>query len=100
MEERRPVWRVAGNTLNKQSRTADNGWSSDLVVGRGANNSLPSKLALLRNGYMCHGTGLILCNNKMGPQEVGCGVMEWIDLGQDRDRRRALVNAVMKLQVP
>jgi hypothetical protein len=35
------VWRVAANILNKQSRTADKGWSSSLVVGRGANNSSP-----------------------------------------------------------
>jgi hypothetical protein len=35
------VWRVAANTLNKQSRTADEGWSSSLGVGRGANNFSP-----------------------------------------------------------
>jgi hypothetical protein len=35
------VWRVAANTLNKQSRAADKGWSSSLGVGRGANNSSP-----------------------------------------------------------
>ena len=28
------------------------------------------------------------------------GDMEWIDLAQDRGRRRALVNAVMNLRVP
>jgi hypothetical protein len=41
MEERSPVWRVAVNKLNKQSRTADEGWSCSLGVGRGANNSSP-----------------------------------------------------------
>jgi len=37
MGERPPIWRVAANTLNKQSRTADKVWSSSLGVGRGAN---------------------------------------------------------------
>ena len=36
--ERPPLWRVAANKLNKQSWTADKGWSSSLGVGRGANN--------------------------------------------------------------
>jgi len=30
------IWRVAANILNKQSRTANKGWSSCLGVGRGA----------------------------------------------------------------
>jgi hypothetical protein len=33
-------------------------------------------------------------------QEVGCGCVNWIGLAQDRDRWRALVSAVMNLQVP
>ena len=38
-------------------------------------------------------------NIKMEPQEVGYGGMDWIDVAQDRDRWRALVNAVMNLRV-
>jgi len=40
------------------------------------------------------------CNIEIDLQEVGCGGTDWIDLTQDRDRGRALVNDVTNLHVP
>ena len=39
-------------------------------------------------------------NIKMYLQAVGCGGMDWIEVAEDRDRWRTLVNAVMNLRVP
>jgi hypothetical protein len=36
----------------------------------------------------------------MDLREVGCGDIDWIDLAQDRERWRAVVNAVMNLGIP
>jgi hypothetical protein len=38
-------------------------------------------------------------NIKMDLLEVGCGVVDWIGEAQDRNKGRALANAVMNLRV-
>jgi hypothetical protein len=39
-------------------------------------------------------------NIKMDLREIGSAGTDWIDLAQDRDRWKALVNTVMNLPVP
>jgi hypothetical protein len=52
---------------------------------------------LMKTHIFHHKPISILCSDI---QEVGCGGMDWIDLAQDRERWKALMNVVMHLRVP
>jgi len=39
-------------------------------------------------------------NMMMNLQEVGCELMDWVDVAQDRDRWQLLVNTVINFRVP
>jgi hypothetical protein len=39
-------------------------------------------------------------NIKMNLREIGWNGVDWMDMAQDRDQWRALVNTVFKLRVP
>jgi hypothetical protein len=41
-----------------------------------------------------------MVNIKMDYREIGWGVMNWIDLAQDRDQWRNLLNTVVNFRVP
>jgi hypothetical protein len=38
-------------------------------------------------------------NIKMDLREIGWDLVEWMDMAQDRDQCRALVNTVLKLRI-
>jgi hypothetical protein len=99
------IRRVAANISNKQSRTADRGWSSSLGIGLGL--TTPHHKLLI-----CYETGTTASDKDgffdttQAPKNVhdiwqlaGGGGEEWIQLAQDRDRWRAVVNGVMNLRV-
>jgi hypothetical protein len=39
-------------------------------------------------------------NIKMDLVELECDSVDWIGLAQDRNKRRGILNAVMKLRIP
>jgi hypothetical protein len=39
-------------------------------------------------------------NIKIDFREIGWGGIDWLDLAQDRDQSRAIVNTIMNLRVP
>ena len=78
--ERPPIRRKAVNILNKQSRTADKGWFPALGLGEVLTTPRRKQLRCCKTFHKASD-------------------LNGIDLTQDRNRCRALVNAVMSFRV-
>ncbi|KAJ4434966.1 hypothetical protein ANN_23538 [Periplaneta americana] len=89
---------VAVNILNKQSRRADEGWSSSLRVGRRLTSQHRKKQLATKPSNKQRRRWED--NIKMDLREVGYDDRDWINLPQDRDQWRAYVSAAMNLRVP
>jgi len=58
------LWQIIANIYNEQSRRADEGWSSRLVVERGGQTSAPKKkISKLQNVTQVLGLGQIFWND-------------------------------------
>jgi hypothetical protein len=87
---------VAANILNKHSRAPDKWWSSSVGFGRLTVKILGAAKYLDKPRRRS--------DNSVRPErrkrKVGRGVMDWIELAQDRDTWRAILNVVMNLWAP
>ena len=90
------IWSVDANIFNKQSRTVDMGWSSSFGLGEVLTSTHRKNWTILRIISQGLGLGLVVWYERK--VDAKCR-MDWIDLTQNRDRWRSLVNAVMKLPV-
>jgi hypothetical protein len=84
--------------MNKSRRMRWTGHVARMVEKRNTCRLLMGKpeIILLLRRQRCRWVD----NNKMNVGEKGRGDVDWIGLVQDKDKWRALVNAVMHLRVP
>jgi hypothetical protein len=73
------IWRVAANILNKQSQTANKGWSYSLGVGVGLTTPHREKISLLWKFIRSLGPGQILWINTEGVWKQGAEENIWTE---------------------
>jgi hypothetical protein len=73
------IWRAAANIMNKQSRTADNGWSSSLGLNDMLSTPNHKNLTILQNISQGFRLGLNLWYNLSNDRGIdGRIILKWI----------------------
>jgi hypothetical protein len=94
--ERVEEFKYLGTTLTNQNSTREE-IKSRLKLGNACYYSVQK---LLSSSLLPKNLKIKIYNIKMELQEVGGGCGDWMEVAQDRDRWRALVNTVMNFRVP
>jgi hypothetical protein len=76
------------------------GWTGHVACMEGIRNSYKISIGKSEGKRLLGRPRCRLGNNsRIGPREIGCEGVDWINLAQDRDQWWALVSKVISMQV-